>query len=129
MVKRDVITLEGKQYSRHYSDLTGKHVYEVHTANGWRRLSPKYVSLQARIDMTLDGDNQDSAMTIQNPKEQREHLVAEADRLLGEAVAVLAVLVDSYPGERLSACHPKLGYDSTRTQIERIRKSLKNARV
>lgn len=128
MIKRELVRLNGKEYSRQYSDLTGKHVYEVQTSSGWRRLSPKYLTLQARISAAIDGTNQ-NVKTIANPKEQRAHLVAEAERLLGEAAAALCVLVASYPETRLSACHPKLGYDSTRQQIERIRKTLKNARV
>lgn len=65
-------------------------------------------------------------------KEQRTALRDEAAALLEQTEALLAELTDSYTEEqdgKFSACHPKNGFESVKSQLAKIRKSLARAKV
>jgi hypothetical protein len=71
-------------------------------------------------------------METPDMSQQREHrrqLLAQAEKLLSEAVAVLDALSESYPAGKMSSFHPKLQYSSMSRQIDRQRKTLVNGRI
>ncbi|HCI6749379.1 TPA: hypothetical protein NPP60_005049 [Klebsiella variicola subsp. variicola] len=59
----------------------------------------------------------------------KEGLRDNAADCLREAEKVLQALIDSYPDENLSACHPKAGYKSALDQVARLRKGIAKGRV
>jgi len=65
-------------------------------------------------------------------KEERTLLRDEVTAKLEQAEAALLVLVDSYTEEndgKFSACHSRQCFASSLNQIQKLRKSIKGARV
>lgn len=65
-------------------------------------------------------------------KETRQHLRDEAADLLEQAELALQALVDSYSEEqdgKFSACHPRMGINSSLQQLIKLRKAVQGSKV
>ncbi len=72
----------------------------------------------------------DSSAAVE--RQTRQHLRDEAADLLEQAELALQALVDSYSEEqdgKFSACHPRMGINSSLQQLIALRKGIKGAKV
>lgn len=126
------ITMKGKVYRR-----TGN-LYEVETVRGWRTLNViRSRELIREIDVAITRDiirarfmEPETAPVM--TRSVRKLKCGIAARHLGDAIRELSELVDSYTEEsdgNFSACHPRTGLASVRTQLLKLQTALAREKV
>lgn len=88
--------------------------------------------VEGEIPLTMLRVTRGSDSSAAEEKQPRQQLRDEATDLLEQAELVLQALVDSYSEEKdgkFSACHPRMGVNSSLQQIIKLRRALQGSKV